>query len=1048
MRVELLLLRGQLAGAVDALVAVHAERVVQALDDAVAVVVEPVLVPVAGVRVVAEAAAGPGQRIATLVVTGLVAVIALERTTGGIDAADARRGLAIAITIVVDVVGRAVGMAQDAALAIVHTTAQIGRLLAGQVRAVAVLVDRVAADLGRGLHVLNALDGAVLAGLGALGTDALEPRVAGRAATGIALVDAAIAVVVEAVAGLVDGLTRLGIAGDAEMILGTDVGTVGQALTEAEGTDLPQLGEGLVGLAVAVVVELIAQLLLRLGDLDANDAILARAAGQTITADAGHARVTGLAAARIVVVDRTVAVVVATVANVHLLDLAGIAAVGVADEVRADIAGIAHHVAVVVGLVDVAAVGAVVAGVADQITVAVDLLVVRDVGTVVGHAALGALGAVGGDIVVVRVGHALHGHADELVVGQAVGPPVLAEPVVDRIARVAAVIVVDVGLILVGDLVAVVVEVAHQIAVRIPAGTLAFGRTDRIGDAEAVDTQLEMLGVAGHAVARIAGHAQTIAVDVQLLRVVVLGAVVAGVGEPVVVRVHAVVRHVRAAIVAVRDLVAVDVTLAGELTGPVQVAVLTLGTGQLAVAGLEAHAGRTHHVRTAVLVGLAVVVLAAVFVDLTVAVVVDLIVAQFTHVAAPGLVQVAAGGAAVVLAGEGVGLAAEHVARGEIGRDAVRDAGVEPAGLAFAAVRVLVATHAASRVIVGAETAVGRAAHVPRALHHGPPDRPAGVLRLGAGHLAAHTLFVAAPAAFGIAVAVLEALVTAVVLEVADAAAAVDLVAVRVVVAPPVDGRADALPGLGVDLGGLAGLGLARDVEAAVVVVGRVAALVVAAVRVEDAPALGQTSAVQAVEAVGADLLAGVGRVAVAGQERVVVPVRLAVHVHLALATARQRAGAGQQPADEPEGHQDAGLTLGLHRYSLLLPRRALVVARNRPGRCSPTHLNEGSEKLVFLCTKKTKRAFETPLPFFSFGYRETLKRTLPNVALEGRANIALYFCFVKRRTVNIRWEKKFPTSFSFYLISFTMEIKYFVNFLFALRQKMKTPCSAKLARG
>src|SRR5262249_2476841 len=137
---------------------------------------------------------------------------------------------------------------------------------------VAVVVLAVA-GLGRGLHVLVADDAAVLARGGARRADALQAGVARLAALGVALVDLAVAVVVEPVAQLDAGL----------LVLVAD-GRHGQSGVGAGRADplLPGFaargaaGVALVGLAVAVVVEAVADLgrgqLVRVADEEAAHA--------------------------------------------------------------------------------------------------------------------------------------------------------------------------------------------------------------------------------------------------------------------------------------------------------------------------------------------------------------------------------------------------------------------------------------------------------------------------------------------------------------------------------------------------------------------------------------------------------------------------------------------------------------------------------------------------------------------------------------------------------------------------------------------------------
>src|SRR5690606_21248085 len=104
--------------------------------------------------------------------------------------------------------------------------------------AVAVVVEAVA-GLARGLRVLLADDLAAAAGLGARGTDAAQAGAAGRAAAGVVLVGGAVAVVVEAVALFGRG---------------RDVGLAGAPLTvlaalEPIGAGADVLGRGRPGVA-------------------------------------------------------------------------------------------------------------------------------------------------------------------------------------------------------------------------------------------------------------------------------------------------------------------------------------------------------------------------------------------------------------------------------------------------------------------------------------------------------------------------------------------------------------------------------------------------------------------------------------------------------------------------------------------------------------------------------------------------------------------------------------------------------------------------------
>src|SRR5262249_34048034 len=161
----------------------------------------------------------------------------------------------------------------------------------------AVVVDPVA-RFRPGLHVLHALD---RSGAAERGPGRAHPRLAGVArasAAGVALVDLAVAVVVEPVAQLRRGLHALG-AGDRGV--GASEDAVVADPGQAGGAGPAAAGVALVDLAVAVVVLAVADLGGGLHVLGAGERAV-RAQGGPGAADAGLARGARRAAAGVAVV--------------------------------------------------------------------------------------------------------------------------------------------------------------------------------------------------------------------------------------------------------------------------------------------------------------------------------------------------------------------------------------------------------------------------------------------------------------------------------------------------------------------------------------------------------------------------------------------------------------------------------------------------------------------------------------------------------------------------------------------------------------------------
>jgi hypothetical protein len=402
---------------------------------------------------------------------------ALNRAT---DAADALKGA-----------GCSAASASEGASTAGRRTAAARR--ASEITPVAVLVDRVAADLGcrTDLAGAGAPDGRSFtegdAGLRAGHADAAtreRHRVAGAGANDV-FVDHAVAVVVDAVAGLVDRGTSRHVAGDHAFRAGVE--TVTSASADALATRRRRGNDARIGSAdhagiadaVAVLVLEVAALLEcgnDLADASAEDASGADARAGSAFADASRAGSTRVAALD-VAVDRAIAVVVHVVAGLGCREAGG----GGADELHSRAAVRAHaHAGADAGAARITDTGVGAAGDAEEKT-AVAVLVDLVVGDL-GH------GTDGSDAVA-------PGHRSRVVVSRAVATDADAGVAgAEREARLRDVVV--------DHAVAVVVETVGHGALGAASGFVGHGRAvlgiGGIAHPDAVDCADAEAGGAGH----------------------------------------------------------------------------------------------------------------------------------------------------------------------------------------------------------------------------------------------------------------------------------------------------------------------------------------------------------------------------------------------------------------------------------------------------------------------------------------------------------------------------------------------------------------------
>jgi hypothetical protein len=417
-----------------------------------------------------------------VVVDGAVAVV-VDRVAGLGDRHEGgrrRNALDGGSTDALERAGRGAASASEGASTAGRRAAAAGR--AREVAAVAVLIDHVAADLGRRTDLAGAgaperrtaLAVDTETGLRAGHADAAtrEGHRVARAGANDALVDHAVTVVVDAVAGLAGRIASRHVAGD--HACGAGVEAVTSASADAFATRRRRGHDARIGAAdhagiadaVAVLVLEVAALLEcrnDLADAGAEDASGADARTGSALADASRARATRVAALD-VAVDRAVAVVVQVVADLGRRETGGRGA----DELHARAAVRAHaHAGADAGAARIVDPGIAAAGDAEEktaVAVLVDL-VVGDLGR----------GADGSDAVA-------PGHRSGIVVPRAVATDADAGVAgAEREARLRDVVV--------DHAVAVVVEAVGHATLGAASGFVGSGRADLgVGDVAHPDT--------------------------------------------------------------------------------------------------------------------------------------------------------------------------------------------------------------------------------------------------------------------------------------------------------------------------------------------------------------------------------------------------------------------------------------------------------------------------------------------------------------------------------------------------------------------------------